>query len=289
MMSSPLRLRVRSPAFRQSLLWAILADVSLAGSLAEHVAALRGPDALAEWKARRALAAAGDAAVPELKRLAADPGPLPPRWLAIELLGEIATPAARDALVELLAAEKKDLAVRNQLCIVLGALRERKAVPALTEWLGRIGPGALNDVHGPKEFQPSTVFARHLEALEQIGDPSALPAIEKFLRDVPKGVGYGGFISNFVLNAAEHAAKSLREREAFWAAVRKQPGLDAKLAPLFAHLGADPVARFRLHEDEVIRRNEQGRAVLRRLASHERPAVAAAAKALLERYNALPR
>jgi len=254
-----------------------------------HLAALRGPDALAEWKARHALAALGDAAVPALKSLAADPGPLPPRWLAIELLGQIATPAARDALVGLLAAEKKDLAVRNQLCIVLGVLRERKAVPALSEWLARLGPGALNDVHGPKELQPSTVFVRHLEALEQIGDPSAISAVEKFLDGVKKGAGPGGFITNFVLNAAETALASLKEREAFWAAIRKHPGLEARLAPLFDHLSVDPVARFRFHESDVLRRGEQGRALLRRLGSCDKPAIAAAAKALLEKYDGLAR
>ncbi len=275
--------------FEMAILAAALADGVRAADVQDHIAALRGPDAFKEFTARRALAAMGDPSVPALKRLAAEPGPLPPRWLAIELLGDIATPAARDALVGLLVSEKKDLAIRNQLCIALGSLRERKAVPALIEWLGRVGPGALNEVAGPKEFQPSTVFARHLEALEQIGDPSAIPAVEKFLREIPKGVGFGGFISGFVLNAAETALAGLREREAFWAAVRKHPGLEAKVAPLFEHLAADPVARFRFHEDDVMRGGEQGRAVLRRLASSGKPAVAAGAKALLETYDGLGR
>ena len=271
------------------LVAAALAGGARAADVQSHIAALRGPDALAEWQARRALAAMGDAAVPELKRLAGEPGPLAPRWLAIELLGEIATPAARQALVALLEAERKDLGIRNQLCIQLGSLRERKAVPVLVEWLKRMGQGALNDVGGPKEFQPSTLFARHLEAIGQIGDASAIPAVRAFLHDVPKGVGYGGFISNFVINAAESALERLTDGEAFWAAVRMHPGLEPKLAPLFAHLAADPVARFRFHETEVLLRGEPGKAILRRLASHEKPAIAAAAKALLEKYDDLGR
>ena len=173
------------------------------------IAAVRGPNALAEWHGGRALVAAGDAAVPALEKLAGPPGPLAPRLIAVELLGEIGSKAAMDALTGILKGEKV-LAVRGQICMQLGKAREKRAVPVLCEWLKTIGPRALNDRGAPKESEPSTCYARHLEALGVIGDERAIPAIEEFLKGIPKGVGYGGFISNFVLQAAQEAIQDIK-------------------------------------------------------------------------------
>jgi len=252
---------------------------------AQLVKQLAGPNALAEWRAGRKLVAQGDAAVPALEQLAGSTGPLAPRLVAVELLGEIATPKARDALVALLAKERKALAVRGQLCMQLGYLREARAIPAIAEWLGAIGPRSLHDVRAPKEALPSTVYARHAEALGMIGDPRAIPILETFAKKLPKGVGYGGFISNFVAGAAQSAIADLKENAAFWEAVRKQPGLEAKLAPLFDHFRTDRVAAFRHHEREVVGGTPQGRTILRDLAASPNSPLADAAKALLTHYG----
>lgn len=248
---------------------------------------LCGPNASAEWRAARRLVVRGDAAVPALAQLAAARGPLPPRLVAVELLGEIGTQAARQALLDLLRTERRNLAVRSQLCMQLGYLRETRAVPIIAQWLETIGPRALHDVRGPKEVQPSTCYARHIEALVMIGDVSAIPAIERFARRIPRNVGYGGFISNFIRGGANRALASLRARQVFWSAVRKRPGLEPKLAPVFAHLRSDRVARFRFHEELVIGRTARGKAVLRELAKNTRRKVAASAQALLGAYDQL--
>jgi hypothetical protein len=265
-----------------SLAWAADADPQVQ----DLIRALCGPDAAAEWAASRKLLDLGDGAVPALAQLAGSPGPLAPRLIAIELLGQIGTAQAVDALLSLLPKEK-DLALRGQLCMQIGNTRDTRAIPIIAEWIETISPKALDDVPGPKEIQPSTCYIRHVEALGAIGDEAAIPILEQFAKGIPPNIGYGGFISNFLKGAVDQTLDDLRDRQAFWRAVRKQPGLEEKLGPLFAHLRADPLARFRLYEDEVIRRTAQGRAVVERLAKHKDPALAAAAKALVEKFDAL--
>jgi len=169
----------------------------------------------------------------------------------------------------------------------IGSTRDTRAIPIIAEWLKTISPKALDDVPGPKEIQPSTCYIRHVEALGAIGDETAIPILEQFARSIPPNIGYGGFISNFLKGAVDETLDDLRDRQAFWMAVRKQPGLEEKIGPLFVHLWADPLARLRLHEDEVIRRTDQGKAVLERLAKHKDPALAAAAEALLDKFDSL--
>ena len=173
------------------------------------IAAIRGPNALAEWHGGRTLVAAGDAAVPALEKLAGAPGPLAPRLIAVELLGEIGSRAAMNALIGTLEGEK-DLTVRGQICMQLGKAREKRAVPVLCEWLKTIRPGALNDRGAPKESEPSTCYCRHLEALGMIGDEQAIPAIEEFLRQIPRS-GAVGFLANFVTGAAQGAIQDIRD------------------------------------------------------------------------------
>jgi len=252
--------------------------------LAQRIDDLRGPNALAEWHASRKLVAAGDKAVDLLAALASAEGPIAPRLAAIELLGEIGTKAAREALVGLLRWEEKNLAVRGQLCMQVGYLREASAVPVIAEWLEKIGPQSLHDVGGPKEAQPSTCYMRHVEALWLIGDERAIPILEAFEQKIPRNLG---FLSNFVTGGTSNALEELKATAAFWREVRKQAGLEAAIAPLFEHLRSDPVARFRHHESEVVRCTAWGTAILAELTHHASPAVVRSAEKLLARYQTL--
>ena len=252
------------------------------------IVALSGPDALAEFHASRALVAKGDEAVPALERLVPmhRDASLPPRMIAVELLGEIATDKARLALIRLLDTET-NLAVRGQLCRELGALREERAVPVLTKWLDTIGPDALNDVPGPKEVQPSTCYARHLEALGMIGDERAVGPIQAFDRKVPANVGYGGWLTGMIHQAVQNALDDIRENTSFWQAVRNQPGLEKDITPLMNCLHTDPVASFYNHAGQVKRHTPEGKTVLEDLVRNPDPAVARGAKALLDHYGSL--
>ncbi len=235
----------------------------------------------------RRLVEKGDGAVVELARAARSAPKLTTRLIAVELLGKIGTRPAVDALLDHLTAEKH-LAVRNQLCIQLGYAREDRAVPILIAWLKTIGPRAIDDVgNQPKESQPSTCYLRHVEALAMIGDPSALPALSEFKTKIPRGVGFGGFISNMLVEGVDEATELIQTKAAFWAAVRKQPGLEGQLKPVFAHLRNDALARLRMQEDQVMRRTPAGRQVLERLAQLSDATVASSAKALLAAWNEL--
>jgi hypothetical protein len=247
---------------------------------------LAGPDALAEFRASRRLVEIGGPAVADLARLAGDAGAsLPARLIAVELLGRIATPAARDGLLERLKVEK-NLALRGQLCMQLGPLREARAIPVIERWLDAIGPNSLNDIGGqPKESQPGTCYIRHIEALGQIGDERAIPILDAFRKKIPQGIGYGGFLTHFVTGAVDETVADLKVEAAFRARVRQTPGLEAQTDLLFAHFRADPLARFRLYEDEIIRGTDSGRAILARLAGGDDARLAAAAKALLAHYS----
>lgn len=247
---------------------------------ARLVKVLAGLDAAAENEASQKLVALGEAAVPALAQLAGAPGPLAPRLLAVERLGDIRTPAALDALVATLKAEK-DPAVRGQICMQLGTARHKAAVSVIADGLRAMAAGSLADVHGPKEVQASTVFIRHVEALEMICDGAAIPILEELAPQVPK-IAPEGFLRNFVAEAVKQAIQNLREDAAFWNEVRTHAGLEEKLGPLFAHLRASPLARLRIWEDEIVRHTAEGRRVLQRLAPHADPKVAAGAKALLE-------
>jgi HEAT repeat protein len=256
-----------------------------ADEIADLAAALGGGDAVAERRACQRLPGMGEPAVAELARTARAGESLPARLMAVELLGRIGSPAAASALIEQLRIEK-DLSLRNQICIQLGRLRDERAVPVLAEWLRTIGPRAIDDVPGPKEAQPSTCYLRHVEALAQIGDERAVPALETFARNIPKGVGYGGFISNFLNEATKEAILEIREKAAFEAAVRRAGIADA-LPPLLTWMRTDSVARYRMHEDQLIRRTAQGRAIVEQLTKHDDPAVASAAKAVLGKWETL--
>ena len=272
---------------------AFLAAGSIAGEppapaaspdVAPLIRALAGSDAVAEQAASRKLVALGDAAVPALAQLAASPGPLAPRLLAVERLGEIRSPAAMDALLAQLRTEK-DLAVRGQICMQLGHAREKRAVPVLAEGLTAMASRSLADVRGPKESMPSTCFIRHVEALEMIGDESAIPLLEGLAPSLPK-ITPDGFIRVFVAEAVRQAIENLRDGAAFWGEVRKHPGLEEKVNALFAHFRSSPLARLRLHENEVIRHTDQGGRILQRLTQDRDPSVAAAANGLLQvRWN----
>jgi len=124
-----------------SLAWAADADPQVQ----ELIQALCGPDAAAEWAASRKLLDLGDGVVMALAQLAGSPGPLPSRLVAIELLGQIGTAQAVDALLGLLPKEK-DLALRGQLCMQIGSTRDTRAIPIIAEWLKTISPKALDDV-----------------------------------------------------------------------------------------------------------------------------------------------
>jgi len=241
------------------------------------IAALAGPNAVAEHDAARRLVALGDAAVPALQRLAGSPGPLAPRLIAVERLGTIRTPAALDALLALLRTEQ-DLALRGQLVMQLGYARERRAVPLILDWLRNVR--SLDDVGGPKEKLPSTCFLRHVEALERIGDESAIPALEELAPTVQR-IAPGGFIQVFVSEGLRQAIAALRAEAAFWVDVRKHPGLEEKIGPLFASFRSSPLARLRIYESEIVRRTDGGHRLLERLARSADTAVADGAKALL--------
>jgi hypothetical protein len=263
---------------RFTLLVLALVGPATGATVQDHIAALSGPNALAEWKAFLALKEAGDAAVPALKELAIAEGPLQPRLMAIDLLAEVGTEPARQALLSLLRTERKNLAVRGQLCIHLGHLRERRAVPVLAAWLDAIGARSLHDAPGPKEAQPSTCYLRHVEALWMMGDERGIAVLERFEKKLPRGVGYGGFLSNFVLGGVKHALAELRASADFW---RGAAGLVAALAPLFTWLRTDPVAVFRHHESLVIHGGPPAQRLLHALSRHKDPAIAAGAQALL--------
>ncbi len=169
----------------------------------------------------------------------------------------------------------------------LGYLRERRAVPLIEQWLATIGPQALNDVPGGKEFQPSTCYLRHIEALAMIGDEGAIPALEEFDRKMPRGVGFGGFISGFVQAGVKEAIEEVQQKAAFRKALARQSGLEQKSKAFFEFCRRDALARFRLYEDQVVRHTRQGKQILERLAGDKDSTLAASAKSLLEKWNEL--
>lgn len=245
--------------------------------------------AAASRQAERQLAAMGDRAVPVLAGHAASGGALVGRLTAVELLGRIATPGAINSLIDLLRREKH-LAVRGQICMQLGRSEQPEAVPVIAAWLEQnITKRSLADVPGPKECQPSTCYIRHVEALAMIGDDRAIDVLEAFAKRVPGGVGYGGFVSNFVSGAVAEALEDLRDRQAFRQAVRRVPGLEQEIAPLLKYFREDALARFRLHRDEVVRGTAEGKRVLEHLAAHADAATARAARELLGVYDRLER
>lgn len=248
------------------------------------VADLASPDATIESRATQALLAMGQPAVPALADFAISGKSFAGRMLAVELLGKIGTAAASDALLDLLRNEK-NLALRGQIVMHLGYLREQRAVPLIAQWLKTIGPNAINDVPGGKEFQPSTCYLRHIEALAMIGDMSAVPMLEEFEKKIPQGIGYGGFISNFVKGGVSEALEELNEKAGIAARVRAITGLDKQVQIIFEFCRRDPVARFRLYEDQIIRHTDEGKKIAVRLSSNKAPAVAAAAKAILEKWD----
>jgi len=254
--------------------------------VSQLIEALRGDNAIAEWKASRKLVELGDVAVPAVGQLAGSPGPLAPRLVAVELLGEIGTKTATEALLDLLKKEK-NLAIRGQICTQLGYSREKRAIPIIAEWLAGIGPRALNDVRGPKEVQPSTCYIRHVEALGMIGDESAVPILEEFKKNIPQNIGYGGFVTNFVTGAVNETLADIRDKAAFWQAVGQHPELAEKISPLFRYFRTNNVAKFRHYESEVLRGTEQGKHILQRLTKHADSKLATAAKALLDKYAGL--
>jgi HEAT repeat protein len=253
---------------------------TLPAEVAALIRELGGRDAGAEHRASRRLAALGAAAVPALAGVAATGSVYVARMAAVELLGQTGTTAALERMIEQLRTER-NLAVRGQICIQLGYARDPRAVAVLCEWLKTIGPSALNDVRGAKEVQPSTCYLRHLEALGMIGDEQAVPAIEEFARRLPRNVGHGGFITSFVEEGIRDALNRIRTQSAFWRSVRRRPGLAERVGPLFAYLHGDPVARFRLHADDVVGRTAAGRTLLVELRRHPDAAIADAAAELL--------
>jgi len=254
--------------------------------LARWVQELGGRDAVAEHNASQGLVEAGQAAVGALADLAANGQSLSARLIAVELLGRIGTAAANDAMLELLRNEK-DLAVRGQICMQLGYARERRAIPVIAQWLRTIGPNGLDDVGGPKEAQPSTCYIRHIEALGLIGEEEAIPILDEFAGRIPAGIGFGGFITTFVRGGVKEAIEEIREQAAFWKAVRKEPGLEQKIAPVFTYVRRERLARFRLHEDEIVRQTDTGKQIVGRLTTHQDAAVSGAAKQLLSRWDSL--
>lgn len=256
--------------------------------VSQLVKALSGDNALAEWKASKKLAELGDVAVPPLAELAGSQEPLVPRSLAVEILGKIGTKAAMDALLKLLKVEN-NLAMRGQICMRLGYAREKRALPIIAEWLRTIGPRALNDVHGPKEVQPSTCYIRHVEALGMIGDESAIPILAEFKQNIPPNIGYGGFVTNFVTGSVNQALADIRDNAAFWQSVEKHPGLAERIAPLFRYFHTNNVAKFRHYESEVVRGTKPGKGILQSLTKQADSKLAMAATTLLDRYDDLER
>lgn len=247
---------------------------------------LGGADATAEALATARLMEMGDSAVAALADVARSGRSFTGRMIAVELLGRIGSPDARERLLGLLG-EESNLALRGQIVMQLGQLRERRAVPIIAKHLATVGPRALDDVRGGKEFQPSTCYLRHIEALAMIGDEKAIPILEDFRGKIPKGIGFGGFISNFVDGGVQEALEELKEQAGFWNAVRGRAGLEEKIGPLLVYFRSDPVARFRLYEDQMIRHTDEGKAILGRLASHADPAIAGGAKALFSAWDEL--
>ncbi len=256
------------------------------GEIFQLIKALSGDNAVAEWKASRKLVELGDVAVPAVAELAGSPVHLAPRLLAVEVLGEIGTKSAMDALLDLLKREN-NLAVRGQLCTQLGYARERRVIPIIAEWLGSIGPKSLNDVRGPKEVQPSTCYIRHVEALGMIDDESAIPILEEFKKNIPQKIGYGGFVTNFVTGAVNQTLADIRDSVVFWKVVGQNPGLAEKIAPLFGYFQTNNVAKFRHYKSEVVRGTEQGKVIILRLTKQTNSKLAMAAKSLLDEYNNL--
>lgn len=254
--------------------------------ISQLIDALKGESAVAEWHASRRLMELGDAAVPAVAQLVSTPGRLAPRLVAVEVLGGIGTEAAMDALLDLLRQEK-NLAVRGQICMQLGYKRERRAAPVIAEWLAGIGPRSLNDVPGPKEVQPSTCYIRHVEALGMIGDDSAVPILEEFRRKIPKNIGYGGFVTNFVTTAVDQALLEIEDNSAFWRAAGMHDGLASSIAPVFRYFRSSNLAELQLYESEVLRRTKEGKAILQRLTKRADPELATAARALLQKYDDL--
>lgn len=127
----------------------------------EAVAA--GDDALAEEVAQ-ALGRLGDAALPPLRDLLAEPDP-DSRWWAARALAAVATPAARELLVA--ALDDPDSSVRACAAQGLGELGAGEAVASLVRRLA----------------DPSPFVARiAADGLARIGAP-AVPALIAALRD----------------------------------------------------------------------------------------------------------
>jgi HEAT repeat protein len=145
-----------------------------------------GDDARTE-EAALALGRRGDAALPPLRDLLADPNP-DHRWWAARALAAVGTPAARELLVATLADPDHD--VRAAAAQGLGDLRAAEAVAGLIRCMATSSPA----VSGPATNSPNyrstsivrgrTVNVRRIasDSLARIGAP-AVPALIAALQE----------------------------------------------------------------------------------------------------------
>lgn len=131
------------------------------------IAAIRLGQGRRAWVAAQVLAAMNDErVVPALIEALDSPNPLV-RLAAAEVLGDLQDQRAVPALVH--ALHDSPVTVQVWAATSLGKLRDASAVEALIEAL----PGALS---------PSLRLAM-IRALQSLGDPTAIPAIERHLDD----------------------------------------------------------------------------------------------------------
>jgi hypothetical protein len=276
-----------SPALIALLLWAGMARArEPEPGFDALVAALDGEDAVARFLAEEKLVAAGDRALPALARVAASPGYSPGRRYAINVLAHIGGPEAIRILLRILEGEP-DVMARAWVCRHFGRMGVREAVPVIGKWLLTIRGKPMDfgggDRYGnPRVATKSYAWALHAHALREIGSEEAIPLLETML-EKPHG-GRGG---RQVTRAYGDALAELKREAAFWAAVRRVPGLDAHAKLLFDWSRGDTLARIRLYRDKITRSGLEGRWVLEGLGRHHDEPVRRAAAALLQAYDRL--
>jgi HEAT repeat protein len=270
--------------------WLVVVPAALAGGgrtapgrgeAQRLVEALGGEDAVARYLAEEQLAQMRDRALPALEPLVVSSGFPPARRYAIHIVGRMGSPKAVALLLRVLRTER-DVRARGLVCLHVGRLGVKEAVPILGEWLFTIRGKAFPRLHHPVVLKPAADWMRHAEALREIGSEKGIPILEEMLK-----AGHGGPGGKPLLRAYQDCLRELQDEAAFWKAVRGVPGLEHYARSLFDFFRRDTLAVMRLYRMKVIALGREGRWVLEGMRKHHRRELSAAAAAVLGQYDRL--
>ncbi len=245
------------------------------------VRALDGEDALARFRAEEELVKMGAASVGALRSLALSRRFTPARQRAFNVLARIDTGNARALLIDALKRER-GAAARGALCLHLGRMGAKEAVPIIGRWLRTIEGKSFPGASEPWVKEPFYHWVRHVHALRDIGSEDGIVILERL-----SGKRHAGEGGRILTRAVRQNLAELGREVAFRKAVRQVAGLEIHLDRLVAFFRRDDLARIRCYRDKVIAGGREGNRVLIGMRRHSDVDLRAAAGALLEHYGDL--